>query len=82
MPTNITYGSNGLPTSASEPRQKPIPKLPGVPGPKGENAFAYLGQVQRGLRKAGATDQQVEVVMKDMQSFDYDHLYDVYCKQF
>ena len=76
-----TISYSGNPTSASEPRQAPLPKLPGVPFPKGENAFAYLG-VGRQLRKLGATDGQVEAVMNDMQSSDYDHLYSVYVSLF
>ncbi|RKX65238.1 MAG: hypothetical protein DRP42_05080 [Tenericutes bacterium] len=76
----MTTSSN--PTSASEPRQAPIPTLPGSPYPKGENAVAYIGQVQQGLRKAGATDGQVEAVMDDMMSGDYDHLYDAYRRLF
>ncbi len=38
------------------------------------NAFAILGKVKRALRKAGATDEQIEAFMTEAQSGDYNHL--------
>ena len=39
-----------------------------------ENAFVYLAQVNRALRKAGYTQEEIKEAMKDMQSGDYDNL--------
>lgn len=38
------------------------------------NAFAVLGRVQRGLRKGGATHDDIEQFMAEAMSGDYDHL--------
>lgn len=38
------------------------------------NAFAVIGRVSQGLRRAGAPDEYVRAVVADMMSGDYDHL--------
>jgi hypothetical protein len=50
-------------------------KLVGTDG----NAFALMGQVNRGLKKAGATADQVKEFMGDAMSGDYNHLLGVCC---
>ena len=38
------------------------------------NAFAILGSVQRALRKAGASKDEINQYLKDAMSGDYDNL--------
>jgi len=38
------------------------------------NAFAVLGKVDRALRKAGATDEELRAFRAEATSGDYDHL--------
>lgn len=38
------------------------------------NAFAILGTMQKALRKAGATQDQIDEFMDEAMSDDYDHL--------
>ena len=38
------------------------------------NAFAILGSVQRALRKAGASKDEINQYLKDAMSGDYNHL--------
>ncbi len=38
------------------------------------NAYAILAAVQRSLRKAGNTKHDIEAVLQEMKSGDYDHL--------
>ena len=44
--------------------------LVGVDG----NAFSIMGAVQRALRRAGNTPDDVAAVLAEMRSGDYDHL--------
>ena len=39
-----------------------------------ENAFVYLAQVNRAMRKADYTKEEIAEAMKDMQSGDYENL--------
>jgi len=52
------------------PRFNITVKLVGEDG----NAFAILGNVQRALRKAGATPAQVSEFMQEATAGDYNHL--------
>lgn len=45
-------------------------KLVGTDG----NAFAILGTVQRAMRRAGLTDEQISIFNREATSGDYDHL--------
>lgn len=38
------------------------------------NAFALMGKVVRGIRKAGGTKEDEEAFVKEATSSDYDHL--------
>ena len=38
------------------------------------NAFAVMGAVQRALRKAGASKDEINQYLKDAMSGDYNHL--------
>ena len=38
------------------------------------NAFAILGSVQRALRKAGASKEEINQYMQEAMSGDYNHL--------
>jgi len=50
--------------------KKPVVKLIGQDG----NAFNIMGLCQRAARKAGWTKEQIETVMAEMKTGDYDHL--------
>jgi len=54
----------------SKHMNKPKVKLIGNDG----NAFTIMGLCQRAARSAGWTQEQVNAVMKEMMSGDYDHL--------
>jgi hypothetical protein len=41
---------------------------------KDGNAFAIMGAVQRALRKAGASKEEINQYLKDAMSGDYDNL--------
>ena len=41
---------------------------------KGGNAFAILGTVVRGMRKAGVTEEEVHAFTAEATSGDYNHL--------
>ena len=41
---------------------------------KDGNAFAVMGAVQRALRKAGASKEEINQYLKDAMSGDYDNL--------
>lgn len=45
--------------------------------PFGDNAFAILGVVQKALKKAGATEEEIKQHYADSTSGDYDHLMSV-----
>ena len=45
-------------------------KLTGTDG----NAFAIIGAVKKGLRKAGASKEEQDVYVKESMSGDYNHL--------
>jgi len=45
-------------------------QLVGIDG----NAFAIMGEIRRGLRKAGNDQESIDAVIEDMMSGDYDHL--------
>ena len=45
--------------------------------PFGDNAFAILGVVQKALKKAGATEEQLKEYYAESTSGDYDHLMNV-----
>ena len=51
-------------------REKPTVPLVGEDG----NAFAIMGRVQRALRNAGYTDDEVRQYHREATSGDYDHL--------
>ena len=38
------------------------------------NAYAIMGAVQKGLRKAGATKEEQDAYLKESMSGDYNHL--------
>jgi len=42
------------------------------------NAFELLAIVNRAMRKAGASKEQLKETLDDMQSADYEHLVEVY----
>lgn len=44
--------------------------LVGVDG----NAFAVMGYVQRAMRQAGKTQEEIRAYLDEAQSSDYDHL--------
>jgi len=50
--------------------EKPTIQLTGNDG----NAFAILGNVRRGMKRAGATDEELKAFMSEATSGDYDHL--------
>jgi ERCC4-related helicase len=54
----------------SDTRKRPKVKLVGEDG----NAFAILGRCKEAARKAGWTKEQIDEVMKEMRSGDYNHL--------
>ena len=41
------------------------------------NAFAIMGEVRRGLRRGGVSPSEIDAVLADMMSGDYDHLFKV-----
>jgi hypothetical protein len=51
-------------------------KLTGTDG----NAFAVMGAVQKGLKKAGATKEDIAEYMAESMSGDYNHLIATACK--
>ncbi len=51
-------------------KKKPIVRLIGRDG----NAFNILGLCRRAARQAGWTQEQIDAVMQEMRSGDYDHL--------
>ena len=59
-----------------------MPKYPHVvvtvtlKGPGG-NAFAIIGGIQKDLRRAGASIEEIEAYTKDSEAGDYDHVLDV-----
>jgi len=38
------------------------------------NAFAIMGAVQRAMRKAGLSQEQIDEYLKESKAGDYDHL--------
>lgn len=44
------------------------------------NAFAIMGSVKSALKKAGATQEQIDEYMKASMSGDYDNLLRVACE--
>jgi len=46
------------------------------------NAFAIIGFVHNELLSAGKTKEEVDAVVDDMQSSDYQHLLEVFDKHF
>lgn len=54
----------------TEKRKTPILKLVGEDG----NAFSILGRWSRAARKAGWSKEDIDAVMNDAQSDDYNHL--------
>jgi hypothetical protein len=62
----------------SEMDGKPCVTLVGQDG----NAFNILGLCQRAARKAGWTKEQIDAVMQEMRSSDYDHLLQTAMKHF
>lgn len=44
------------------------------------NAFAIMGSVRSALKKAGATQEQIDEYMKASMSGDYDNLLRVACE--
>jgi hypothetical protein len=52
------------------PKYETTVKLIGEDG----NAFAILGKVQRELRKAGASEKELNQYLNEATSGDYDHL--------
>jgi hypothetical protein len=53
-------------------------------GPNG-NAFALMGiarNIAKQLDRAGANDVEIDVIIKDMMSGDYEHLLEVFEKHF
>lgn len=52
------------------PPGKPLVKLVGTDG----NAFAVMGACRKAARKAGWSNDQIQVVLDEMQSGDYNHL--------
>lgn len=57
---------------------KPVLELSGGDG----NAFVLMGKAQRAAKKAGWTQQQIDAVMKEARSGDYDHLLQTLMKHF
>jgi hypothetical protein len=61
------------------PKTTKAPKYPNIiiamdlDGPDG-NAFAIMGRVQRALKNAGATEQELAQYSMDSMSGDYDNL--------
>lgn len=58
--------------------KKPKVKLIGENG----NAWNIMGLCQRAAKKAGWTKEQIEAVMAEMKSGDYDHLLATAMKHF
>jgi len=56
-------------------RTKPRVVLAGIDG----NAFNIICIVNRGMQKAGWTDDEREQVLEDMMSGDYEHVLVVAC---
>lgn len=56
-----------------------VPRKPFIDlrGPAG-NAFALIGNAQEFARKLGWTEDQIEHLVNDMQSGDYEHLVEVF----
>jgi hypothetical protein len=54
-------------------KERPAVELAGQSG----NAFFIIGRVQKALRKAGYTPEEIERYRDDATSDDYDHLIDV-----
>lgn len=50
--------------------EKPVVKLVGQDG----NAFSILGKVQKAMRRAGATKEEIDSYIKEATAGDYDHL--------
>jgi hypothetical protein len=46
------------------------------------NAFSIMGRCQRAARRAGWTQEQIDVVLNEMQSGDYNHLLQTAMKHF
>jgi len=57
-------------TDGTRQRSRPRVRLIGTDG----NAFAILGRVQRALRDAGWTQEQVDAFRAEATSGDHDHL--------
>ena len=62
-------------TRPMEERETPTVELAGSDG----NAFAVMGNVRKAMRKADWTKEEMDEVMSDMMSGDYDHLLGVAC---
>ncbi len=58
------------PAKTSSPNAKPTVTLVGQDG----NAFNVLGLCQRAAKRAGWPPEQIDAVMQEMRSGDYDHL--------
>lgn len=48
--------------------------------PFGDNAYAIMGTVQKALKKAGATQEQLSEYFSESTSGDYNHLISVQSK--
>lgn len=59
-------------------KQRPAVKLIGRDG----NAFAIMGACKQAARKAGWTSEQVDALIKEMMSGDYNHLLGVAMNNF
>ena len=57
-------------------RVKPTVELSGNDG----NAFSIMARVQKALRRAGYTAEEVDQYLKEAKSGDYDHLLQVTMK--
>lgn len=64
------FSTNPVPPLETEKRKKVTLNLVGLDG----NAFVLLGAFRKAALKQGWTEAEVEVVLKDAKSGDYDHL--------
>jgi hypothetical protein len=68
----------GMNKTQTEQTAKPKVKLVGRDG----NAFAIMGACSQAARRAGWTKEQVDAVLEDMMSGDYNHLLATAMKNF
>ena len=62
-----------MPKTTNTPKYPNITVTMDLDGPDG-NAFAIMGRVQRALKNAGATEQELAQYSMDSMSGDYDNL--------